>query len=1002
MSAGQETSIFDLPQHTDNSTGLVYVLCGAIYFQNEIDESVAYDVGFELADSDVEALDLSNTTMVGGLRLGKSSNSHVTLSQLDTSTCSHLKKIICDRQELTSLDISSNYKLEYLKCQYNHIANTSALERWLAVSGHYGAVSPQRLSSPAVQQAQKLPVSMDQQVVLSIPETANGADVPLIGGMSLALDLDNVPVCSQVFDDGSFRVAIGSSNNFSPANNSRWDSFKKYVSLDCPTELDGGLVTGLLQSENYSATLNYPPGGSNNNINVSGSMYGYLEGRIVGDGLVATSSRGMLSFSQGFEFTARPFLASLGNVFIRLNLNASLRVSGDMDVDGSGGLSVGIAGAEVVFPDAKEGSSDTRGGDRMSADYTLYSETVEIGSFNDMEPRIVATASGDRVLVWTSVVSGRTAGNNTAVVYSVWDDVLEEWSSPEIVDDDGTADFYPSVAVDGDTVWVAWTNSNSDSLTASSTLPDVAATCETEVAAIDVSTGTVTNWGLTTDTVADVRPCIAACEGEILVAWLCNPANDLVGLSGTNKVMRAPCTPGANPVWSSSTVFQGATPVGGVACGQIGDSLSYSEGVAWVQANADGTTSLKVSTGATPVTVAQGGPSAVIGSVQFANPSGSGFLTWCKEGSVWLWGGSGNASTLCGIPSDDFKIVGIGGQGYYVVASGPSATGEGEGALYAYHVPTTFAGTSAFIEKGGYVNAFDATFDDGALIVASAVANAQIGQSGVMEATQLDIDGVSESAVDLSLDAIDFNFAQAKPNTGMLVKLTVTNHGLSAVSRIGFELSCGGSSTSAQPQFTILPGETKMLSTAITMPSSITSETTLSATVSPYGATDADASDNSASVAVGYSDLAVTASQGAEGSISCTVSNRGGVPASARLEVREPDGGLLEQYPLGSVSVGGVCGAFVHVIGPIRMGSLRGRSPVRGFGDKRGRRPLRFQQHDIDRAVRQHLRARREHALQHGGGDGKPCFPKRGDLACSRERVELCRPGSCDGACGGS
>ena len=66
------------------------------------------------------------------------------LTSLDLSGCPNLEILWCDNNDLTSLDISGCPSLRGLSCTYNRISDTSALEAWVAESGHTGSVNPQK------------------------------------------------------------------------------------------------------------------------------------------------------------------------------------------------------------------------------------------------------------------------------------------------------------------------------------------------------------------------------------------------------------------------------------------------------------------------------------------------------------------------------------------------------------------------------------------------------------------------------------------------------------------------------------------------------------------------------------------------------------------------------------------------------------------------------------------------------------------------------------------
>ena len=66
------------------------------------------------------------------------------LTSLDLSGCPNLEILCCGNNDLTSLDISGCPSLRDLSCTYNRISDTSALEAWVAESGHTGSVNPQK------------------------------------------------------------------------------------------------------------------------------------------------------------------------------------------------------------------------------------------------------------------------------------------------------------------------------------------------------------------------------------------------------------------------------------------------------------------------------------------------------------------------------------------------------------------------------------------------------------------------------------------------------------------------------------------------------------------------------------------------------------------------------------------------------------------------------------------------------------------------------------------
>ena len=94
-------------------------------------------------DNRLASLDVSGNTALE--RLSCFNNP---LTFLDVRNNMALASLNCAGNRLASLDVSGNTALERLYCYDNYIADTTALEAWLAQENHYGLVLPQ--SSPVL------------------------------------------------------------------------------------------------------------------------------------------------------------------------------------------------------------------------------------------------------------------------------------------------------------------------------------------------------------------------------------------------------------------------------------------------------------------------------------------------------------------------------------------------------------------------------------------------------------------------------------------------------------------------------------------------------------------------------------------------------------------------------------------------------------------------------------------------------------------------------------
>ncbi len=164
---------------------------------------------------------------------------------------------------------------------------------------------------------------------------------------------------------------------------------------------------------------------------------------------------------------------------------------------------------------------------------TVLQENV----YAEANPEIISTDSGLKMMVYTADDNSRTTGNQTVLMYSLYNEEENTWDEPKYIEDDGTADFYPETVTDGNDIYITWMDADSNAFSSSSTLEEVAASCEINVAKYDAEENRFVDIvTLTENSYADIRPSLAALDGKIYVVWSANRNNDLINLSGTNEI----------------------------------------------------------------------------------------------------------------------------------------------------------------------------------------------------------------------------------------------------------------------------------------------------------------------------------------------------------------------------------------------------------------------------------------------------------------------------------
>lgn len=205
------------------------------------------------------------------------------------------------------------------------------------------------------------------------------------------------------------------------------------------------------------------------------------------------------------------------------------------------------------------------------------SRLLQKGVYSKPDVRMAVTEDGTKMMVYVSEQPGREKGNHTAVVYSLWDELEEKWSSPKIVEDDGTADFHPDIKAVGNDIYVAWTDTSRDDFSEDTEFSEMALNCEISVAKYNRSSGTFVTTKISDNSYFDCRPSLGTWQdGTVGVIWTRayddeKQEDALLNMSGTNKVVYSLYNKG---IWENEIVaasFEGKAPFS-AGMGQIGNN----------------------------------------------------------------------------------------------------------------------------------------------------------------------------------------------------------------------------------------------------------------------------------------------------------------------------------------------------------------------------------------------------------------------------------------------
>ena len=521
------------------------------------------------------------------------------------------------------------------------------------------------------------------------------------------------------------------------------------------------------------------------------------------------------------------------------------------------------------------------------------------------KPQLLQTASGKKLLIFTTDMGDRTTGNHTAVVYSIYNE--RGWSIPKLIDDDGTADFDAVAAVDGENVYVTWINAKRtftpEEAEAEDFMTKLAAETEVQAAkiALNGNTGTVTKYPAITDNaIADLHPSITVKNHVPYIAWNSNSANDILKGTGTNTVYLASLNGNA---FTTKKLSEENKPVQSVAIGNLDNDVvtaytlnSGTEENPQVQltaVNAKGRT-----------TIAANGQNV---SPSFAKIDGSSVLLWYAqdaEGSSLNYIDTIDGEVESYIEDDavisaDYTVV-DGGDSQLLICSSEKENAEETGRnLYAYVIrdgevyePVTLT------DLEGYAAVPSGIWNGTAYEYLFTRTDVDITENTVTENTDLCITSVVPQSR-LVIGDIDYTQEKLMPDEDTSITIPVKNNGLTNCGEGKVQIIYNGNVIGqADLEAGITSGETQNVTVDLTVPEDAAAKEILKVEAISDKNTTADSTK---SIQSAGSELALSVKQ--EDNITAAIDNNSAFDTTAALTLKAGDasGKVLKTINLGNV-----------------------------------------------------------------------------------------------------
>ena len=545
---------------------------------------------------------------------------------------------------------------------------------------------------------------------------------------------------------------------------------------------------------------------------------------------------------------------------------------------------------------------ETPQADLLAADYTNKElRVLQTNAYPDAKPQLMEV-DGTKVMVWLTDNTSRTAVNKSMLVYSVYIDAYDMWSTPRAIMDNGRGDYYP-VAKDG---YVVWQKANREFDT-SATLAQVAQSMELYIAHFN-GTNFDTPQRLTNNDAMDAQPHIAVDGEQIELVWTRNTDNNILGMSGTNSIHRMHFDGSA---WSGETQLVGGLNV--VAFLNVG----YMDGVPVVAYVLDGDNDLNTVEDREIYLIRNGrterftNNDVIDSNPVFEEINGVPALFWYSDFNVFyvtdLDHPVYSSVSADGIEqlTDDYSVVSNGNSTAVLWTTVQDGISEVHGALYdgsqwSQDVEITETGEAARYPNGTIE-------EDGKLLIAfTRIQNVVDGDYYKDGQADLCVIGVTPS-YDIAISDVFVDDGLA-PNMDLPVYLTVTNTGELPVQSISVDVKDVDGAQNGHFDFeeTLQPGESMDLTLSYRVGNTVKAGA-LRLTVSTSDGEEYNAENNTATVEIGQSDMEIEdvscANEQDSRKITVKLKNAGYSKANnVVVTLRDAKGGTVAEQTLSAVS----------------------------------------------------------------------------------------------------
>lgn len=525
-----------------------------------------------------------------------------------------------------------------------------------------------------------------------------------------------------------------------------------------------------------------------------------------------------------------------------------------------------------------------------NTEYTILQSSV----YNNAKPQIVK-ADDYTLMVWTGDDTSRTTGNQTVVYYSIYDQNTNIWSVPVAVDDNGTADFYPSVATDGVNTFIAWTDTNTK-FDENITVDEMAVSCEIKVAEFNKDSGVFENiHKLTDNSMVDIKPCVSVSDGNATVVWKSNTDNSMLDFSGIDKIYYAQ----SDNDFQVNLITASENQIYDVVCS--GNNVAY---IADKFANSGDVEIYSAEIGKNPVKLTDNEINEY--NIKFSTINGTEYLTYQADGIIY---GTDDMSNVSALTDSKVKIMGdyrfVSNEGTTELISTEAVDESTEILSYSQDNNRVWSNPIFLTHQGKYIRGASAVLDNNDNIqLVYMCTTASIASDDVNESTDL-CTQIIGNTYDITVNSVDYDNEAVAEGAILPATVNITNNGTLTENNVNIEVFDKDNSLvmSESVEVFIASGESKDITVNVPLPESLDRKHSYTVNVSSNANKDANDSDNSILLEFGYTSLQLNTQNASEGSntgVMIKVDNFSCISTGMMLIVKtdNADGEVLDTFQL--------------------------------------------------------------------------------------------------------